>query len=356
MVKSAAVFPRESQDNFDARGDILEKDDRSLAAQRFRQVSPVSDETFVSRIALRRLSTQLISDHFFGVVVTAANAINPKSASVGIPSREFRSKVEDLLTDLRQLIVETKTDDLVEVSVDQLRGAVEWDSKDRYRSLAAFVRDEKAQTSFTPAISGQDAPALFERLLAKADRTGPAVPNVCRRIWDNTYWWADPVCSRTLGALLWLCSNRNIEFHFRAKLTLIDLNAAALTRLNQRWEVLLCTESVREAVKHVARTLTMPVVCLPMPIAPMGLLKGFDTDIVELRNQNVSISDSLVCLPVDHPAATPLAKEIGHRSDVTDVLAGLPHLIESLPADDRIESQPLQVGEIPQQEYQLSLW
>ena len=64
-----------------ARGDSLKKDDRSLAPQRFRQVARATDENFISRIALRRLRTQVVSDHFFGTIAAAASAVNSKRLS-----------------------------------------------------------------------------------------------------------------------------------------------------------------------------------------------------------------------------------------------------------------------------------
>ena len=132
------------------------------------------------------------------------------------------------------------------------------------------------------------------------------------------------ICKLPAISVLRLCSTRNIQFHFRGNLTLIDLNAAALIRLNQNWQIVVCTEPVREAVKHVARTLRMPMICLPLPPARLGTMKGFESDLVELRNQNALIADSLVCFPAGHVAGVPLAKELVHRSDVVDVLAGLP--------------------------------
>src|SRR5260221_2302951 len=122
--------------------------------------------------------------------------------------------------------------------------------------------------------------------------------------------------------------NSQYQFHFRGNLTLIDLNAAAIIRLNQNWQIVACTEPVREAVKHVARTLRMPMICLPLPPARLGTMKGFESDLVELRNQNALIADSLVCFPAGHVAGVPLAKELVHRSDVVDVLAGLTQLID----------------------------
>ena len=331
MVKSAVHFVAGQEGGNDGRGDSLGKDGRSLATQRFRQVAPATDENFIGRVALRRLCTQVVSDHFFGVVVAAASAVNPKSLSLEIASPEFRERVDDLITDLRRLIVVIRTSELIDLSVTELRGCSEWDAKERYPSLAVFARDEETRASFAKAMSGKDVPALFERLLNKTDRTDRPFPKIYRRVWDNTYWWADAVCSGTLGALLRLCSTRNIQFHFRGSLTLIDLNAAALIRLNQNWQIFVCTEPVREAVKHVARTLRMPMISLPLPPARLGTMKGFESDLVELRNQNALIADSLVCLPAGHVASVPLVKELVHRSDVVDVLAGLPQLIETLP-------------------------
>jgi hypothetical protein len=309
----------------------------------------------ISRIALRRLRTQVASDHFIGTVVTAAAAVNSKGFSTEIPSPEFRERVDQLIIDLRHLIVETNTTESIDLSVAQLRGCSRWDSKDRYPSLEAFARDDKAQASFARAMSGQDVPALFEELLGKTDRTNRPLPKIYRRVWDNTYWWADAVCSRTLAALLWLCLARNIQFHFRGNLTLIDLNAAGLIRPGRLWQILLCTESVREAAKHVARTLRMPMVCLALPTASLGTMKGFDPDLVELRNQNALITDSLICFPADRSAGTPLINELVHRSDVIDVLANLPQLIEPLPTEHRDEPAFL-ASEPPREQYQLSLW
>ena len=73
MVKSAVHFFAGQEEGNDGRGDSLGKDDRSLAAQRFRQVAPATDENFIGRVALRRLCTQVVSDHFFGVVVAAVS-------------------------------------------------------------------------------------------------------------------------------------------------------------------------------------------------------------------------------------------------------------------------------------------
>jgi hypothetical protein len=303
------------------RGDVRPRDDRLLARQRFRQVAPATDETFVSRVALRRLCTQVVSDHFFGVIVAAVNGVEAKSGSTVSRSRKVDGRISDLLVELQQLVCERSTDESIEMSVTQLRGVAEWDVKERYPSLDVFARDERAQASFAKARSGQDAPALFERLLAQTKRTDRPLPKIYYRIWDDTYWWADLVCSRTLGALLQLCLNRNIQFYFRGNLSLIDLNAAAITRLNQRWQIVLCSEAVREAAKHVARTLSMPMVFFSIPIVGEGVMQGFDPDLIELRNQNALIRDSLVCFPSDHPAATPLAQELIRRSDVIDVLA-----------------------------------
>jgi hypothetical protein len=74
----------------------------------------------------------------------------------------------------------------------------------------------------------------------------------------------------------------------------------------------------------------MPMICLPVPPAPLGIMKGFATDLVELRNQNALKTDSLVCFPSDHSAGAPLLQELVRRSDVIDVLASSPRLIEPL--------------------------
>jgi hypothetical protein len=355
MFKSGVRFFAGQEEGDFARSDTLKKDDRSPAAQRFRRVAPATDENFISRIARRRLRTQVLSDHFVGTIVAAASAVNSNGLSIESRSPEFRERIDELLADLRNLIVETNTRESIDLSLAELHGCSEWDSKERYPSLDVFARHEQARASFVKTLSGQDIPTLFERLLGKTDRSGQPLPKIYRRVWDNTYWWADAVCSRTLGALLWLCLARNIHFHFRGNLTLIDLNAAALIRLGKRWQILLCTESIREAAKHVARTLRMPMVCLPLPSVRLGTMRGFDSDLVELRNQNALITDSLICFPTDHSAGAPLIKELVHRSDVIDVLQSLPHLIDPLLARHEDESVVL-ANEPPEEQYQVSPW
>jgi hypothetical protein len=66
----------------------------------FRQVAPATDEAFVSRVALRRLCTQVVSDHFFGVVVATASAVNPKTLVGGRPPARAIS-IESLVSQLR---------------------------------------------------------------------------------------------------------------------------------------------------------------------------------------------------------------------------------------------------------------
>ena len=62
-------------------------------------------------------------------------------------------------------------------------------------------------------------------------------------------------------------------------------------------------------------------------------MKGFETDLVELRNQSALKTDSLICFPSDHSAGAPLLKELVRRSDVVDVLVSPPRLIEPLPSN-----------------------
>jgi hypothetical protein len=64
MVEGAALLFSGQEEGNGARGDSLANEDRSLAAQRFRQVAPATDEDFVTRVALRRLRTQVVFDHF----------------------------------------------------------------------------------------------------------------------------------------------------------------------------------------------------------------------------------------------------------------------------------------------------
>jgi hypothetical protein len=92
-------------------------------------------------------------------LLAAASAVNPKTLSMGTPSPEFRVSVDELITDLRHQIVENSTNESIDLSVAKLRGSAEWDSKERYPSLAAFARDEKTQATFARAMSGQNIPA-----------------------------------------------------------------------------------------------------------------------------------------------------------------------------------------------------
>jgi hypothetical protein len=59
MVKSAVPFFAGQEEGNDGRGDSLGKDGRSLAAQRFRQVTPATDQSIAEcglRIAKSKLA------------------------------------------------------------------------------------------------------------------------------------------------------------------------------------------------------------------------------------------------------------------------------------------------------------
>ena len=86
---------------------VSQRRDRGFASLRFRQVAPPTDEAFISRLALRRLQTHLLSDHFLGSVMGAAK--NPNSDKWAVSSRQklFRQNVEGLRRDLQELVVET---------------------------------------------------------------------------------------------------------------------------------------------------------------------------------------------------------------------------------------------------------
>jgi hypothetical protein len=354
MLKSAGALFIESAKEVDAGNGSFERVSRSLAGHRFRQVAPVTDETFVSRLALRRLSTQVATDHFLGVIMAAANAVSTESMIGGVPAADFREKVETLLADLRRIVSEINTDKSVELSIEQLRGATHWDSDERYPSLSVFAWQQENVSAL--AGSGKDLPGLFERLLAQTDRPDRSVPKIWRRIWDNSLWWGDRLCSRTFAALLQVCTERNIQFRFRGQLTLVEVNGPVISRLNRNWKLLLCTESVSESAKHVARTLATPIVCLPVPVARSGPLKGFPPEVVELREQNAAVADALICFPTSHPAAVPLANEMLQRSDTIDVLAGLTNLIDPLPLEQPDENRLPLTRKSSREEYQLSLW
>jgi len=70
-----------------------------------------------------------------------------------------------------------------------------------------------------------------------------------------------------------------------------------------------------------------------IPVEPSGEMRSFAADIVELRDQNSSVCDYLICLPTGQPQAESLAAEVLLRSDAVDVVSSLPQLIERLPSE-----------------------
>ena len=332
LLRGEAEFVEES---------VLQRRDRGFASLRFRQVAPQTDEAFISRLALRRLQTHLLSDHFLGSVMGAAK--NPNSDKWAISSRQklFRQNVEGLRRDLQELVVETVTDEMRDLSIFQVEGSKLWRGSERYPSLRAYASDKIAQKSFLQANSAREIPDLFERaMLGAAEEVfnrnqlhRNLLPRVTRRRWDETYWWSDSIHWPALGSLLLLCLDRNIDLHFRAQIVIADLNAAALTRLSNHWKVILCPKTVWGAINHVARTLEVPYFYMIIPVEPRGEMRSFPADLVELRNQNSAGEDYLVCLPAGDPHVESLAAEVLLRSDTVDVVSNLPQLIERLPAN-----------------------
>jgi hypothetical protein len=315
---------------------VSQRRDRGFASLRFRQVAPPTDEAFISRLALRRLQTHLLSDHFLGSVMGAARNTDADKWAVSSRQKLFRQNVEGLRRDLQELVVETVTDEMHDLSIFQIEGSKLWRGSERYPSLRAYVADADAQKSFLRASSGRDIPDLFERAMVGATEelfNENLLPRVTRRSWDETYWWSDSIHWPALGSLLRLCLHRNIDLHFRAQMVIVDLNAAALTRLSNHWKVVLCTKALWGAINHVARSLEVPYFCMIIPVEPSGEMRSFPADIVELRNQNSAVEDYLVCLPAGDPHAESLAFEVLLRSDAVDVLSNLPQLIERLPGE-----------------------
>jgi hypothetical protein len=315
---------------------VSQRRDRGFASLRFRQVAPPTDEAFISRLALRRLQTHLLSDHFLGSVMGAAKSPNADKWAVSSRQKLFRQNVEGLRRDLQELVVETVTDEMHDLSIFQVEGSKLWTGSERYPSLRAYASDAGAQKSFLRASSGRDIPDLFERAMLGATEElfhENLLPRVTRRSWDETYWWSDSIHWPALGSLLRLCLYRNIDLHFRAQIVIVDLNAAALTRLSNHWKVVLCTKAVWGAINHVARTLEVPYFYMVIPVEPSGEMRSFAADIVELRNQNSAVEDYLVCLPAGDPHAESLAAEVLLRSDTVDVVSNLPQLIERLPGE-----------------------
>ena len=315
---------------------VSQRRDRGFASLRFRQVAPPTDEAFISRLALRRLQTHLLSDHFLGSVMGAAKSPNADKWAVSSRQKLFQQNVEGLRRDLQELVVETVTDEMHDLSIFQVEGSKLWRGSERYPSLRAYAADAVAQKSFLRASSGRDIPDLFERAMLGATEElfhENLLPRVNRRSWDETYWWSDSIHWPALGSLLRLCLYRNVDLHFRAQIVIVDLNAAALTRLSNHWKVVLCTKAVWGAINHVARTLEVPYFYMVIPVEPSGEMRSFAADIVELRNQNSAVEDYLVCLPAGDPHAESLAAEVLLRSDTVDVVSNLPQLIERLPGE-----------------------
>jgi hypothetical protein len=315
---------------------VSQRGGRGFAALRFRQVAPPTDEAFISRLALRRLQTHLLSDHFLGSVMGAAK--NPNADKWAVSSRQklFRQNVEGLLRDLQELVVEMVTDEMHDLSIFQVEGSKLWRSSERYPCLRAYAADAAAQKSFLGASSGRDIPELFQRaMLGATDElfNENLLPRVTLRSWDETYWWSDSIHWPALGSLLRLCLHRNIDLHFRAQLVVVDLNAAALTRISNHWKVVLCTKAVWGAINHVARRLEVPYFYMIIPVEPSGEMRSFPADLVELRDQNSAVEDYLVCLASGDPHAGSLAAEVLLRSDTVDVVSSLPQLIERLPGE-----------------------
>lgn len=315
---------------------VSQRRGRGFPSLRFRQVAPPTDEAFISRLALRRLQTHLLSDHFLGSVMGAAK--NPNSDKWAVSSRQklFQQNVEGLRRDLQELVVETVTDERRDLSIFQVEGSKLWRGSERYPSLRAYAADTVAQKSFLQANSAREIPDLFERAMLGAAEdvfNRNLLPRVTRRSWDETYWWSDSIHRPALGSLLLLCLDRNIDLHFRAQIVIADLNAAALTRLSNHWKVILCPKAMWGAINHVARTLEVPYFYMIIPVEPSGEMRGFPADVVELRNQNSAVEDYLVCLPAGDPHVESLAAEVLLRSDTVDVVSNLPQLIERLPAN-----------------------
>jgi hypothetical protein len=313
-----------------------QRTDRGFASLRFRQVAPPTDEEFISRLALRRLQTHLLSDHFLGIVMGAARNPNANKWAVSSRQKLFRQNVEELRRDLQELVVETVTDERHDLSIFQVEGSKLWRGSERYPSLRAYASDKVAQKSFLQASSAREIPDLFERAMLGATEevfNRNLLPRVTRRSWDETYWWSDSIHWPALGSLLLLCLDRNIDLHFRAQIVIADLNAAALTRLSNNWKVILCPKAVWGAINHVARTLEVPYFYMIIPVEPSGEMRSFSADLVELRNQNSAVEDCLVCLPAGDPHAESLAAEVLLRSDAVDVVSNLPQLIERLPGE-----------------------
>src|SRR5579864_8183950 len=105
---------------------VFQRRDRGLASLRFRQVAPPTDETFISRLALRRLQTHLLSDHFLGTVMGAARSPNGDKWSISTRQRIFRQNVEGLRRDLQELVIETVTDDRHDLSIFEVEGSRVW--------------------------------------------------------------------------------------------------------------------------------------------------------------------------------------------------------------------------------------
>ena len=287
------------------------------ARHRFRQVAPSTDERFIERLALRRLRTQLASDHFFGALERAEP--EPKRR-FGYRPRKLEIKPSEaarLTEDLRSLITYEFDRERKVLSVSQLTGCVHWELRQSYSSLAAFANAPSQVQNGHDA--GPDSVRLLESILGSVG--GLLEPRVLHRAWDDTYWWYDRIPVEAVSRLLRLCLRRNIELLFRADLVTASFNEAVANRLIEHWYILLCTAEVRVALEHVRHLCELPCLSFEVPCGPKAPLVGFSPELPKVHEHNAAISDHLVCFPRLHPDAAALAIELTAREDVIDILA-----------------------------------
>jgi hypothetical protein len=287
------------------------------ARHRFRQVAPSTDESFIERLALRRLRTQSASDHFFGALERAEPepkrrfGYRPKKLEIN-PAEALR-----LTEDLRSLINYEFDSERKVLSVTQLRGCVHWELRESYSSLAAFANAPSPLRNGHDA--GPDSVRLLESILASEG--GLLEPRVLHHTWDDTYWWYDRIPVEAVGRLLRLCLHRNIELLFAASLVTASFNEAVAKRLLEHWYMLLCSAEIRIALEHVRHLCELPCLSFEVPCGPTTPLVGFDAELPKVHEQNAAICDHLVCFPRLHPDAAGLAIEMTTREDVVDILA-----------------------------------
>jgi hypothetical protein len=109
--------------------------------------------------------------------MVAARNSNADKWAVSSRQKLCRQNVEELRRDLQELVVETITDEMHDLSIFQVEGSKLWRGSERYPSLRAYATDVVAQKCFLQASSGREIPGLFERAMLGASGRLSCLPS-----------------------------------------------------------------------------------------------------------------------------------------------------------------------------------